>query len=231
MAASKPAPAMTPKRSSLEAPDVELAAMSAQANCDRTLDIALGSRGSSRRGLPSRLERRRDSSPCQPARRRSAGPSRHRPRRTRARRPRPARARPARTPSWPSGTSYQSGSSTPAASSTRRSSGSPPSSVFVGVCDDRDLHATARRWRARDGAGRPRRRASLRDASRAAGEQQHEQRADPDRALRRRRRAGGASRGTCGRGRRGRGSRRNAQADMRRARVGNREVSSSTRPA
>ena len=113
-----------------EAADVEPPAIAAQPDGDGALDV---------RGDPEvgREQVRRAGRQDREARvgagehaRCTAAPSRPRPRRTRARRPRRAPGRTCSGAFFAFGTSYQSGSSTPAASSTRRSSGSPPSSVF-----------------------------------------------------------------------------------------------------
>ena len=179
IAASKPTPAMTAKRSSSKRPTSRRRRRSVQADVDGLLEVRRDAEvGGEQVRRPGREDgqathRRRR------ARRRSAGRCRRRPRRTPGPRPPPARARPARAPAWPSAphtTADRLPLSLEHAAQLRQ-----PAAERLSACATTATFMPSARAR-RDshrcrGSGRLRRTAA---PGGAAGEEQHQQRADAD---------------------------------------------------
>ena len=208
IAASNPAPAITAKRSLPKRPTSRRRRSPRSPTATaRSMSFGIPRLVANRFAVPAGTTARLASEPASTSMHRRTVPS-----------PPQAKTRSAPAPSarrtWSGaflafGTSYHSGSSTPARASARRSSGRPPPRRFSAWATTATFMRRAARgatWRCAPGA-----RACdlLRDAGRAAREQQHEQRPDRRSRARRRRRAGGACRGTSAPRRRrpGRGAR------------------------
>ena len=193
--ASKPAPAMTAKRSPLNRPTSSFRRSPSEADRDRLLDVLRDAevRREQVRGA-GRQDRERSVRACERVDR-SAAPSRRRPRRRAARAPRRARASPASARSGSSAPRSTAGRRLPGAPARRRSSGRPPPNVLP-ACAMTATFVISRR-----APGGPR------------DENERAQRGDADRRRRPRRRADGACRGTCERSATNTGIRRSDDPD------------------
>ena len=197
ISASKPAPAMTAKRSFLKRPTSILRVCPCSPICtacssSRGMPRLVANRfavpaGSTASGIlvPASTPTQRRTVPSPPQAKTSSAPA--------------SSARSTCSGAFLAfGTSYQSGSSTPALRERAPQRRQPVAERLLRVCDDRDLHDAGCGRREEDRARGPARGVRERgDAGGAAREQQHQHRADADRARPRRRRAGGACRGTC----------------------------------